>query len=138
LAALREADALITRLEKASLIVVMDAPKPIFKSPPFRCSDWFNSDNPVCSGGFTMKRTFLLEYRKPVMESMEILVHNHKNLVIWDTFPTLCPSDSCSAFDEKIPLFFDGDHLSAHGNRVLYPSFLSLLKSNWRTIPLEK
>lgn len=131
LSALHEADTLITRLEKVSLIVVMDAPKPIFKSPPFRCADWFNLDNPICSGGFTMSRNFLLEYRKPVMESMDILARNHKNFVAWDTFPTLCPKENCSAFDEKGPLFFDGDHLSAHGNRMLYPSFLTMLKTIW-------
>jgi peptidoglycan/LPS O-acetylase OafA/YrhL len=130
-AAMHETDILITKFEKQSLIVVMDAPKPIFKSPAFRCSDWFNADNPVCTGGFTMKRTFLLEHRKPVMESKGILMKNHPNLVAWDTFPTLCPSDYCSAFDEKGPLFFDGDHLSAHGNRVLYPSFFSTLTSIW-------
>jgi len=132
LTALREADALITRLEKASLIVLIDAPKPVFKSPPFRCSDWFNSANPVCTGGFTMSRSDLLEHRKFVMESLQTLTHNHPRLLVWDPFPVLCPSETCSAFDQDVPLFFDGDHLSAHGNRVLYPSFLSMLLSAWR------
>lgn len=131
--ALREADELITRLEKASLIVLIDAPKPVFKSPPFRCSDWFNSANPVCTGGFTMRRSNLLEQRKFAMESLQTLQQNHPRLLVWDPFPALCPSELCSAFDEKTPLFFDGDHLSAHGNRVLYPSFLSVLPPAWRS-----
>jgi peptidoglycan/LPS O-acetylase OafA/YrhL len=130
--ALQEADALIAKFEKASLRVVMDAPKPIFKSPPFRCSDWFNSENPVCKAGFTMERSFLSEYRRPVMESLVTLTRNHPNLVVWDLFSTLCGPENCSAFDEEKPLFFDGDHLSGHGNRVLYPSFLSLVTSVWR------
>lgn len=129
--ALQEADSLITSFEQASLTVVIDTPKPIFKSPPFRCSDLFNSSNSVCKGGLFMSRSVLSEYRKPVMESLVILTKKHKNLVVWDTFPVLCPLDRCSAFDGKMPLFFDGDHLSAHGNRVLYPSFLSMLKSVW-------
>ncbi|MDD5322158.1 MAG: acyltransferase family protein [Methylococcales bacterium] len=135
LVALRTADNLIAKLEKASLIVVIDAPKPVFKSPPFRCSDWFNFSNPICTSGFTMKRSFLLEYRKPVMKSLDILMRNHPNLAVWDTFPILCPSDTCSAFENKLPLFFDVDHLSGHGNRVLYPSFLSMLISVWHPNP---
>lgn len=136
--ALHEADTLITRLEKASLIVMIDAPKPVFKSPPFRCSDWFNSSNPVCTSGFTMSRSDLLEHRKFVMESLKTLKQNHPRLLVWDPFPPLCPSEPCSAFDGDVPLFFDGDHLSAHGNRVLYPSFLSELLSVWQPSPLRK
>jgi len=130
-AALQEAELLIERLEKASLTVVIDAPKPIFKSPPFRCSDWFNAKNSVCNGGFVMSRSFLLEHRQPVMNSLKQLGEEFPDLVVWDPFPVLCPMDACTAFDGKLPLFFDGDHLSGHGNRVLYPSFLSLLKSIW-------
>jgi peptidoglycan/LPS O-acetylase OafA/YrhL len=138
LAALQAADILITRLEKASLVVVIDAPKPVFKSPPFRCADWFNASNPVCSAGFMMERSFLLEHRKPIMESLDALKRNHPALVVWDPFPALCPSEFCTAFDGRLPLFFDGDHLSAHGNRVLYPNFVSLLKSAWQASPATK
>lgn len=127
--ALQEADTLITELEKRSLTVVMDAPKPIFKSPPFRCSDWFNSKNPICNGGLAIERQFLLDHRRQVMESLDFLKRKHPHLIVWDTFPVLCPSDICHAFDDRKPLFFDGDHLSAHGNRVLYPSFVAMLTS---------
>jgi len=130
--ALKETDDLIAGFERASLTVMIDAPKPIFKSPPFRCSDWFNSTNPICSGGFRMDRSFLLSYRMPVMESLAKLNQVHARLSVWDPFPILCSTETCSAFDGSIPLFFDGDHLSAHGNRVLYPSFVSRLKSIWQ------
>lgn len=130
-AALLEADKLISNFENASLIVILDTPKPIFKSPPFRCSDWFNASNPICDGGFTMERNLLLEHRKPVMASINKLIALHPKLSIWDPFPILCPSENCYAFDEKLPLFFDGDHLSAHGNRILYPSFLNLVANLW-------
>lgn len=132
-AALLEAELLIESLEKASLTVVIDAPKPVFKSPPFRCSDWFNARNPVCDGGFVMSRRFLLEQRQPVMNSIQQLSKAHPGLVVWDPFPVLCPMEPCTAFDKNLPLFFDGDHLSGYGNRVLYPSFLSLIKSIWRS-----
>jgi hypothetical protein len=38
--------------------------------------------------------------------------------------PLLCPHTNCSAYLEGRPLYFDGDHLSGHGNRLLYPAFL--------------
>ncbi len=128
-AILVQADQLIARFEQNSLHVVIDAPKPVFKSPPFRCADRFNSNNSACAGGFEVAREFLLDLRRPVMETLDMLVRRHPHLAVWDTFPILCPSSQCSAFDGVTPLFFDGDHLSAHGNRRLYPSFLKLLKS---------
>ena len=126
--ALQEADAIITRLEKKQLIVIIDAPKPVFLSPPFRCSDWFNTENPICANGFIMERDFLLDYRQPVMDSIQTLSQKHKNLIVWDPFLILCPEYKCSAYDgEKKPLFFDDNHLSANGGRILYPSFLALI-----------
>jgi len=129
--ALLEAIQLIKRMENAGLRIVIDAPKPIFKSPPFRCSDWFNSSNPTCIYGFNINRNFLLLHRKPVMKSLEVLAGVFPNLVIWDPFPVLCKTEVCSAFDKNKPMFFDGDHLSAHGNRILYPSFRDLIKKIW-------
>lgn len=130
--ALDETEKIVTRLEKASLTVLIDAPKPVFSSPPFRCSDWFNANNSVCKAGFQVSRDFLLELRKPVMESLSTLSRRHEKMVVWDPFPPLCPSSPCSAFSASAPLFFDGDHLSAHGNRVLYPNFLTMLGSIWK------
>ena len=126
--ALDEAHALLGRLDKVGLQVVIDAPKPVFKSPAFRCSDWFNSMNAVCSGGLALSRDFLLEHRRPAMQSLAALAAANPRLLIWDPLPVLCPEEICRAVDARGPLFFDGDHLSALGNRVLYPSFLSTLE----------
>jgi len=124
----REALELISRFEQLDLHILMDAPKPVFKSPAFRCSDWFNGSNPICESGLTIARQFLVDYRKPVMDSLAYLDQNFSQLTIWDPFPALCDTAICSAIDnDGKPLFFDGDHLSAHGNRVLYPSFRSLI-----------
>ncbi|WP_293933589.1 acyltransferase family protein [Iodobacter sp.] len=128
----KEAEEIITRLEQASLIVMLDAPKPIFKSPAFRCADWFNAQNPVCRGGLSISRHFLQTMSQPVIRTISTLQTKHPKLVVWDTIPILCNTENCSAFDGKQPLFFDGDHLSAHGNRVLYPSFLSILTAIWK------
>jgi peptidoglycan/LPS O-acetylase OafA/YrhL len=132
LKSLREADELVTTLEKAGLRVIIDAPKPVFKSPPFRCSDSFNDGNPVCAAGFEVERAYLESHRKPVVDALKQLRASHPALVVWDPFPVLCPGSTCSAFDGFKPLFFDGDHLSAYGNRVLYPSFLDLVTSTVR------
>uniref|UniRef100_UPI004057C68E acyltransferase family protein n=1 Tax=Candidatus Electronema sp. TaxID=2698783 RepID=UPI004057C68E len=133
-AALVETEIIIKRLNALRLNVIIDAPKPIFASPAFRCSDWFNKDNPVCSAGFAMDRNFLIEHRQPVMNSLSSLSAQFPDLTVWDPFPILCDAGAtCSAFDPQSgqPLFFDGDHLSAHGNRLLYPSFASLIRSIW-------
>ncbi len=135
-AALREAEDLLKKFEKLQVKVLIDAPKPIFKSPPFRCSDWFNSSNPVCLSGFILPQKILLEHRQPVMDSLDKLADNFPELAIWDPFPILCETSVCSAFGKNnMPLFFDGDHLSAHGNRILYPSFKSLIKRMWASVP---
>jgi peptidoglycan/LPS O-acetylase OafA/YrhL len=129
--ALEETKELIRRFEKLEVHIVIDAPLPIFKSPPFRCSDWFNKSNPVCLSGFTMRRDALLNDRKPVMKSLDLLVSDFPKLIIWDPFPILCKTNICSAFEQNKPLFFDDDHLSAYGNRVPYSSFKSLVKKIW-------
>ncbi len=85
----------------------------------------------MCAAGLTVERAFLEEHRAPVMASLESLGAAHSRLAVWDPFPLLCPSATCAAFDDGGPLFFDGDHLSAHGNRVLYPDFVALVASLW-------
>ncbi len=127
--ALEETKNIIKKLEDASLHVIIDSPKPIFRTPAFRCSDWFNQSNPVCKYGFIMNRNFLLEYRQPVMDSLVSLSKTFPKLTVWDPFPILCQKETCSVFDGDKPLFFDGDHLSGHGNRILYPSFKLVIEN---------
>jgi len=58
------------------------------------------------------------------MRSLEKIATEFNHVYLWDPLPYLCTPDLCPAFDmSNQPLFFDGDHLSGHGNRVLYPSF---------------
>ncbi len=138
--ALAQADEILRRLESRSVRVVLEAPKPVFKAMPYRCSDWFNASNPACLGGHELPRVYLEEFRSPIMESMAVLQAWHPELQIWDPLPVLCPTGTCYAFTEGKPLFFDSDHLSAHGNRVLYPSFRRLLGGLYGTnaTPLRK
>ena len=133
-AALHEADAVVRSLEGAGLNVLIDAPLPVFPTSAFRCSDWFNRRNPGCSAGSTVARAVLEARRAPVMASLATLAQKHPRVLTWDPFPRLCPGQVCDAYDgghRRAPLFFDGDHLSAHGNRVLYPDLLARLATVW-------
>jgi peptidoglycan/LPS O-acetylase OafA/YrhL len=127
LAALEEADRIVTRLEARSLRVIFEAQKPVFKALPYRCADWFNAMNPACAPGFSIERAFIEAYRLPITESLEALARRHPAMGVWDPLPALCPGRRCSAFDEGRPLYFDSDHLSAHGNQVAYRSFQPFL-----------
>lgn len=107
--------------------VVFEAPKPIFKSPPFRCASWFNKSNPVCKPGLVVDRNELLLYRQPVMDLIEKVTEALPNSSIFDPFTTLCPGTVCTAIVDGKPLFFDGDHLSAYGNLILFDDFVNLV-----------
>ncbi|MFA5631199.1 MAG: acyltransferase family protein [Porticoccaceae bacterium] len=132
LLALDEASQLVETLAERGIQVLFDAPKPVFQMPPYRCSDSFNRGNPICALGPRVERAALLELREPVMESLETLASTYANVSLWDPFPLLCPGAVCSVYDAQgLPLFFDGDHLSAHGNRLLYPDFANILLRLW-------
>lgn len=105
------------------VLIVFEAPKPIFMAPPFRCTDWFNQNNPICAQGLTMSKAALEELRAPVVAALDSIKQQLPHVSIWDPFPVLCPSERCSAWDGGRPLFLDADHLSGHGNQVLLPSF---------------
>jgi hypothetical protein len=123
LAAERALPALLDPLSARGLHIVLEAPKPLLRAPPFRCSDRFNASNPVCAPGLSIAREEIERYRAPVLESLSRLAAHSPAISIWDPLPVLCPGSTCEAAMQGRPLYFDGDHLSAHGNRVLLPSF---------------
>lgn len=125
------AEAILDRLSAIKVHVIIDAPKPLFKAPANRCSDWFNKMNPVCSPGLTIDRAQIERLRDPQMKLLDSLKREYPGLTVWDPMPLLCPGQVCSAFDNEKPLFFDSDHLSGHGNRVLTPAFTQVLLTIW-------
>lgn len=128
----QEAIDMIEKLTSAGLKVLIDAPKPVFPTEPYRCSDWFNYSNPWCDVGFEVSAEYLQELRAPVMEVLDELDRNYDAVYIWDPFFDFCPGSVCSPFDDEgLPLFFDGDHMTAQGNRHLYPSFERALYRVW-------
>jgi len=123
-AAFNETSALVKRIGDMGLLVLIDAPKPVMKSPVYRCTDWFNQHNPVCASNPAVTRSFMESLRAPVVKALQRLSSENKHVYLWDPMPELCSNNLCPAYSEDgTPLYFDGDHLSAHGNRVLYPSF---------------
>jgi peptidoglycan/LPS O-acetylase OafA/YrhL len=110
--ALDQSRAIVDQFLAHGLTVIIDTPTPVFRAPPFRCSDWFNRTNPVCIPGFDVPASELKTIDAPVLESLRTLKAEFPSLVIWDPFPILCPETTCSAFREGRPLFFDQDHLN--------------------------
>ncbi len=121
--AIAEAIALLKPFSKKGIKVVFEAPKPIFKSPNFRCLDWFNRMNSICERGLEVPRDTLINYRLPVMESIQKISQEVDGVKIWDPFPVLCSGDICQANKDRKPLFSDGDHISEYGSMLVYPSF---------------
>lgn len=127
--AVAEALGLLSRLTMRGVKVLFEAPKPVFLSPPFRCSDWFNAKNPICVRGLSMPQAALQRLRAPYLNAMEAMTQKLDSVSIWDPFPRLCPGEVCEVAEAGRPLFFDADHLSAYGNQVLYPGFSAQLSA---------
>jgi hypothetical protein len=83
--------------------------------------------NPICAGGLTIPRDVIETLRRPVVEVFARLHETFDNLHVWDPMPTLCPAETCSVLQNGKPLFFDGDHLTSLGNRLLTPSFVEFI-----------
>lgn len=121
--AFQEAVAFLDDLSERGVNIVFEAPKPVFRNSPFKCSDWFNRSNPQCSDGFVSARREIEERRQPVVDAMIRISHRLPRVYVWDPLPVLCPGDVCRAYAGDKPLFFDHDHLSGYGNRYLLASF---------------
>lgn len=120
-----ETVALLAPLVQAGVTVVFEAPKPVLKAPPFRCSDWFNATNPACLGGqWAVSRLELEAERSAVVSRMNrIAARLGGRARVWDPFPLLCPGPVCGGTLASRTLYFDGDHISGFGNLYLFPSF---------------
>jgi peptidoglycan/LPS O-acetylase OafA/YrhL len=121
--AVRAAVEVLRPIAAKGVHIVFEGPKPLFKSPPFRCADWFSRGNPACAPGFEMPRTQLDAFRQPVLQAYAEIARQVPDVNVWDPFPVLCPGETCSAWHDGKPLFLDGDHLSGQGNMLLLPYF---------------
>lgn len=128
-----EAKAVLRRILDKGTDVIFAAPPPLFPSPAFRCSDWFNANNPICAHGLVTERALMQRLRAPVMEAFAELASMaaEGRVTTWDPLPMLCPGATCHVQSNGRPLFFDGDHLSGYANELLYPSFEKAVESTF-------
>jgi len=117
-----EAISLLRPVAARGVTILFESPTPIFRSVPFRCADWFNRMNPVCAAGLDIDRAEMDALRAAPLDQMRAIAGQIPGVRIWNAFDVLCPGRRCPAFRGDRPLFLDGDHLSAYGQSVLYPS----------------
>lgn len=123
-----EGEVVLRELHAKGARIILEGPNIVFRAPPFRCAESYNRTNPICHDGTSINRMEMEQLRAPVLASLEQLSRSVPNVSIWDPFPLLCPpADQCSAFLNGKPLFFDGDHVSGYGDRLLLPSFRSFV-----------
>ena len=120
-------DLAVTQLKKIkqlNLRIIIEAPKPIFRTPTFRCADSWTNINPICKNGNFIDRREAIAMRQPVMESISDLQSEFINLFVWDPFVELCPKDNvqCALWRDGKPVYFDADHLSGYGNLIIFES----------------
>ena len=116
-------------LEQRGLSIIVEAPKPIFRAPAFRCVDAWTRVNPICDHALVEATADELAYRRPMLEAVEQVARQTAQGSMFDPLPVLCPAEKCSATAANgRPLYFDADHLSRYGNEVVYPAF----RAHWR------
>ena len=121
-AAVAEARTFIEAIVARGARVILEAPKPAFKSPPFRCADWFDRMNPICAAGFSEDRA-AFERRRASVLAAERALGALPGVTIWDPAALLCSPTVCDAWRDGRPLNFDADHLSGFADDLLLPSF---------------
>jgi hypothetical protein len=120
-------------LDAMGIEIVFEAPKPVFYSSPFRCSDWFNRMNEACMPGLEVRASSLQSDRVIVLAQIDRIAQVLPHVRTWDPFPVLCPGEICMAVDRGVALFVDGNHLSGAGNDRLYASFSDLIAATRRS-----
>lgn len=117
-----------------NLRVVIEAPKPIFRTPTFRCADSWTKINPICKNGNFIDREEILAIRQPVMDSIHVLQSKFANISVWDPLPIICPEGhtQCGLWRDDKPLYFDADHLSGYGNTVIFESLRKAMDGSER------
>lgn len=113
--------------------IVFEGPTPVLQAAPFRCSDWFNRENPVCKNSAAIARSFIDKLRAPVLKSYANIANEVPNVTVWDPVPMLCTASICPSQISGSPLYFDGDHLSGYASKYLLRSFSDFIETQGGT-----
>ncbi len=109
------------------LLVMMNLPLPVFRTSAMRCSDWFNRSNGVCAGGLSIERSFIEDYRSPIIDMIHQIELGNSRVSDWDPLPALCSKTECDAVQGDLPLSNDGDHIATQANVLLLPGLRTFL-----------
>ncbi|ATF32021.1 acyltransferase [Burkholderia thailandensis] len=126
--AIADAIAVLGDIERRGARIVLEAPPPVFRTVPYRCSDWFNRRNAICARGPLISRGEIDALRAPVLAAYARIAAHVPDVRVWDPLPLLCGERTCSAYDGARPLFFDGDHISGYGNLRVLPGFEAFMR----------
>jgi peptidoglycan/LPS O-acetylase OafA/YrhL len=108
----------LSPLLKAGLFVLLEAPKPVLVTAPFRCSDAYTRINPYCQQP-APERSDLELRKRSASDYLEAIRDHSDKIMILDLFPKLCPTARCEAWVNGMPLLNDTDHLSGFGNDLI-------------------
>jgi peptidoglycan/LPS O-acetylase OafA/YrhL len=125
-AALAQLESVARGLHDRGVGVIVDSPKPVFEKVAYRCAEWFESMNPVCSLPASEPRKTLVSRAAPVTRSEAALQHAVPSVVVWDAFSPLCPATKPVCSEDAAdghPLVLDTHHLTGWANELLIPSF---------------
>lgn len=126
-----EGGLILKRFHDKGVSIVVEAPSIVLRSPTFRCADPWTRTNPVCAGGSSIDREWFLALRGPNLEAARNLAATVPGGLVFDPLPVLCPTGPrCESYRDGHPLFFDGDHVSAYGNRLLLGPFTATMRQS--------
>jgi hypothetical protein len=124
---------LAMELAEKDVHLVVTGPPPIFGYDDIReCS---LEEREACR----MERSRLAPQVAQVMELLTYLEQNNPNMMVFDLFETLCPSDSeyCYPDNGHSYLYRDKDHLNSLGARLLIEPFVDRLRYSGALEPAQ-
>jgi Predicted acyltransferases len=120
----------LARLAGTGASVVIEAPNLLLNAPLYRCADPWTQTNPICAGGADVDRAEMQSLRAPMLNAIRDSISGIPHSGVFDPFPVMCPEGAtCGGYRDGKPLFFDGDHVSAFGGRVLLAPFTSAMRA---------
>lgn len=119
----------LSRLSATGASIVVSAPNLLLNAPLYRCADPWTQTNPMCRGGSAVDRGEIEALRAPMLATIATATRDVPRTSVFDPFLVLCPVGKlCEGYRDGKPLFFDGDHLSAFGDRVLLAPFTDAMR----------
>lgn len=64
-----------------------------------------------------------IERNKTIINMINTIAIRNTNAEVLDPLPYLCSKEKCWPTFDKKPIYYDGDHMSEYGNRLLTPMF---------------